>query len=63
MANKKFQESKKAMGGVKMGDAGLRNTNARWYGMIKVVEIGPKYIEMVWGVKASSWGGGIGDVE
>jgi len=51
------------MGGVKMGDAGLRNTNARWYGMIKVVEIGPKYIEMVWGVKASSWGGGIGDVE
>jgi len=53
VANKKLQESKKAMG-VKMRDAGLRNTNARWYGMIKVVEIGPKYIEMVWGVKAGS---------
>jgi hypothetical protein len=37
-----------------MRDAGLRNTNARWYGMIKVVEIGPKYIEMVWASKPVS---------
>jgi hypothetical protein len=42
VANKNLQESKKAMG-VKIGDAGLRNTNARWYGMIKVVGLSPKY--------------------
>jgi len=32
----------KSNGIVKMGDAGLRNTNAWWYGMIRVVGIGPK---------------------
>jgi len=36
--------------GVKMEDARLRNTNARWYGMIKVIGVGPKYRD---GMRAS----------
>jgi hypothetical protein len=50
----------KKSNGCEDGDAGLRNTNVRWYGMIRVGGTGPKYRD---GMVSKPAAGDISNVE